>query len=278
MLTRLLASLLLSLSLLAPAQAEVAIPPLTAHINDTAGLLNASQREALEQRLIGLELRKGAQLVVLTLPSTGDDTIEGFAVRAFEQWQVGRKNIDDGVLLVLASEDRALRIEVGYGLEGAITDALASRIIREQMIPLLREGQFAAAIEAGVLQLERLIDGESLPEPVTPNTSDEAPNSWVWIAALLVGALKYKRFYQRIFACVGASALVYVVTLVMGFDNFTALGNAAIAFMAAFISSFLGLFNGGGGAGPRRGGGGFGGGGFGGGGGRSGGGGASGRW
>ncbi|MCP8467427.1 YgcG family protein [Pseudomonas sp. ZM23] len=153
----LLAALLLCWTALLQA-APVAIPPLNARVTDLTQTLGSAQRAQLESQLAGLEQRKGAQLAVLMLPTTGEDSIEDYAVRAFEQWKLGRKGVDDGVLLVIAKNDRALRIEVGYGLEGTITDVQAGRIIRDAIVPRFKTGDFAGGVQAGVDNLIALID------------------------------------------------------------------------------------------------------------------------
>ncbi len=109
----------------ATALAEVAIPPLRARVTDLTGTLNQQQQSALEQKLAQFESQKGAQIGILVLPSTKPEEIEQFAVRVQEAWQLGRAGVDDGVLLVVAKDDRAVRIEVGYGLEGVLPDAIA---------------------------------------------------------------------------------------------------------------------------------------------------------
>lgn len=147
------------------ADAQVVIPAFKARVIDTTGTLDAAHRHALEQQLTALEQRKGSQIAVLIVPTTGSETIEQYATRVFDDWKLGRKGTDDGVLFVMAKDDRALRIEVGYGLEGAIPDALAGRIIREQVVPYLQANNYAAGIDAGVKAIETLIDGEPLPAP-----------------------------------------------------------------------------------------------------------------
>lgn len=164
----LLAALLLCWAAVLQA-APVAIPPLGARVTDLTQTLDASQRAQLESQLAGLEQRKGAQIAVLLIPSTGEDSIEDYAVRAFEQWKLGRKGVDDGVLLVVAKNDRALRIEVGYGLEGTITDVQAGRIIREQIVPFFQKGDFAGGIQAGVDSLIALIE----PPATAPAEADQ---------------------------------------------------------------------------------------------------------
>src|SRR5690606_17894367 len=134
-------------------------PPLQGRVTDLTSTLNAGQSQALSSKLADLEKRKGAQIALLLVPTTAPESIEQYAVRAFETWRLGRDNVDDGILLVVAKDDRALRIEVGYGLEGAVTDALAGRIIREQITPRLGQGDFYGGLQAGVDSLTKLIDG-----------------------------------------------------------------------------------------------------------------------
>lgn len=171
----LLAALLLCWAALLQA-APVAIPPLSARVTDLTQTLDGNQRAQLESQLAGLEQRKGAQIAVLLIPSTGEDSIEDYAVRAFEQWKLGRKGVDDGVLLVIAKNDRTLRIEVGYGLEGTITDVQAGLIIRQQIVPLFQKGDFAGGIQAGVNSLIALIEPPSAATP-EDDASDELPRT-----------------------------------------------------------------------------------------------------
>ncbi|MFV3308654.1 TPM domain-containing protein [Pseudomonas sp. NY15181] len=288
----LLAALLLCWAALSQA-APVAIPPLGARVTDLTQTLDGTQRTQLESQLAALEQRKGAQLAVLMVPSTGDESIEEYAVRAFEQWKLGRKGVDDGVLLVVAKDDRALRIEVGYGLEGAISDVLAGRIIREQIVPHFRNGDFAGGVQAGVDSLSRLIDGEQLPAPAKAASRDSDTVSLLPLVILmavipLLGRLlpfpwMRQRSIPRYALCsatVGLIAAPLGIAGAPGFDSLVDNGLHGLA-MALMVYPFfllpVGLirFIGGGGGGR---GGGSGGGGFRGGGGSSGGGGASGRW
>lgn len=152
----------------AAAQQPVAVPQLSARVTDLTGTLSAADRQALESKLAAVEQRKGAQIAILLVPTTGADTIEQYTRRVFDQWKLGRKGVDDGVLLLVAKNDRTVRIEPGYGLEGAIPDITAGRIIREQITPAFREGDFAGGLGAAVDSLIRLIDGEALPPPPAP--------------------------------------------------------------------------------------------------------------
>jgi len=152
------------------ASAQVAVPPLTGRVVDQTATLSASDADALTQRLKDLETRKGSQVAVLIVPTTQPESIEQFSIRVAEAWKIGRKKIDDGALLVVAKNDRKLRIEVGYGLEGALPDVTARRIIDEIIVPRFRTGDFAGGISDGVDRLIRVIDGEPLPKP-TPEAS-----------------------------------------------------------------------------------------------------------
>ena len=142
-----------------------AIPALSAHVTDTLGVLPEPQRLALENRLVRLEQEKGAQLAVLVVSSTQPEAIEAYALRAAEAWRLGRKGVDDGVLFLVAREDRRMRIEVGRGLEGAIPDAIAKRIIADVVTPRFKAGDFPGGIEAGVEALAARVSGEALPAP-----------------------------------------------------------------------------------------------------------------
>ena len=146
---------------------DVAVPVLKQHVTDQTGTLTAPQITELEAQLVALEARKGSQLAVLIIPSTGSDTIENFSLSVAEKNKLGRSKADDGLLLLIAKDDRKARIEVGYGLEGAVPDALASRIIREYLTPKFRQGDFFGGIKDSLDALTTLVDGEILPEPMT---------------------------------------------------------------------------------------------------------------
>jgi uncharacterized protein len=160
-------TLLLALLLCWPfaAAGQVAVPPLSGRVVDQTATLSAGDIDTLTQRLKDLERRKGSQVAVLIVPTTQPESIEQFTIRAAEAWKIGRKKIDDGALLVVAKNDHKLRIEVGYGLEGALTDITARRIIDEVIVPRFRAGDFSGGISAGVDRMIRVIDGEPLPAP-----------------------------------------------------------------------------------------------------------------
>src|SRR6478752_2765555 len=148
---------------LAPALANVAVPPLVGRVVDQTGTLASGDVASLNQTLRNFEARKGSQIAVLIVPSTEGEAIEQFSLRVAETWKIGRKKIDDGALIVVAKNDRRLRIEVGYGLEGALTDVTSKRIIDEIITPKFKSGDFAGGVSAGVDRIIRVIDGEKLP-------------------------------------------------------------------------------------------------------------------
>ena len=275
------------------------IPAFDSPVVDTTGTLDAATVQHLEQQALALQQRKGSQLQVLIVPSTHPETVEQYAVRAFESFKLGRKGIDDGLLLVVAKDDRKVRIEVGYGLEGAIPDITAGRVIQEYLVPYFRQGDYASGILAATAQLVKLVDGEPLPEPVADHrTSRDSGGNWLFalFAAFIVAQLA-RAFSGRLPAGVrallgggasGGIALLLSSALLIG-----GIG-AVIGFVIGLASGGgggryardrgWGGYSGGGGwgggglGGGGWGGGGMGGGGWSGGGGMSGGGGASGGW
>jgi uncharacterized protein len=155
------------------ASADVAVPPLSGRVVDQTGTLSSGDIASLTQTLKNFEARKGSQIAVLIVPTTQPETIEQYSIRVAEAWKIGRKKIDDGALLVVAKDDHKLRIEVGYGLEGALNDVTTKRIIDEVITPKFRSGDFAGGISAGLARIIGVIDGEPLPAPV------EAPSQQV---------------------------------------------------------------------------------------------------
>lgn len=265
------------------AGAQVAVPPLTARVTDQTGTLTGEQKASLESTLQAFEARKGSQIVVLMVPTTAPEPVEQYALRVAEQWKPGRKKIDDGALLVIAKDDRALRIEVGYGLEGVLNDATAKRIVSEVIVPRFKEGDFYGGIAAGVERLIRVADGEPLPAPAAkPVAASEGMGQIIpvlLIVAVVAGMALRSRLGRFPGAVVAGGAVGFLAWLMANAAAF-----ALIAGVAAFLLTLLGV--GAGGFGGMHGGhghhggsgrGGFGG-GFRGGGGGFGGGGASGRW
>lgn len=284
--------LTLLLTLTAFAQTPVPAPPRDAPVLDLTGTLRPEETAALKSRLLAFEKEKGSQIAVLIVPTTQPESIEEYSIRAADAWKVGRAQPDDGVILLVAKNDRAVRIEVGTGLEGALPDVIASRIISQVIVPHFREGDFSGGINAAITRIIAVIEGEPLPEP--ERRSEGRPQGIgnalpLLLMFVFVGSGILRGMLGRVGGA-GATAglaglLMWVLTSVM-----------TISFVAAVLAFLFALFTGGGGGGGRgwsnrRGGwygggwgGGFGGGGFGGGGGWSGGGGgfsgggASGRW
>src|ERR1700761_7327781 len=147
------------------ALADVAVPPLPGRGVDQTGPLSAGDIASLNQTLQDFETKKGSQIAVLIVPTTDPETIEQYSIRVADAWKVGRKRVDDGAILLVAKNDRKLRIEVGYGLEGALTDVTSKRIIDEFIVPKFKSGDFAGGIWGGVARIIKVIDGEPLPPP-----------------------------------------------------------------------------------------------------------------
>ncbi|UCV09204.1 TPM domain-containing protein [Dechloromonas denitrificans] len=285
---RLLALLALCLpALLAVAAAEaVPIPALTARVTDLTASLSAAQAGELEARLAAFEAKKGSQVVVLVLPTTQPEPIEQFGIRLLDAWKIGRKGIDDGAILIVAKDDRRLRIEVGYGLEGVLNDATAKRIIDETITPKFKAGDLPGGIAAGVDAILAVVDREELPAAAARansaasgggrlNIDSFGENTWlVGLGIIAVGGAIIRYFLGNLLG----SGIVGGVTAGLGWlltgSILGALAGAAIGFFVALLGLDLllsGLASGGRGGSS-------GGGGFGGGGGSGGGGGASGSW
>jgi uncharacterized protein len=278
------------------AGAQVPVPPLTGRVIDRTGTLTASQKAALEQTLQTFEARKGSQVAVLIVPSSAPETIEQYSMRVAEQWKLGRKNVDDGAILVVAKDDRALRIEVGYGLEGVLNDATSMRIISDIIVPRFQQGDFYGGITAGIDRILRVIDGEPLPEPKgkpsgsTGNFRQVVPI--LFILAFVVGSVLHAVLGRFPGALVTGGGVAVVAWLIAGVVSIALIAGVIAFFFTLLgggmsgrgLGGGLGGFGGGlGGFGGGFGGGGFGGGGFSGGGfsgggGGFGGGGATGRW
>lgn len=292
------AALALWLALWVPAWAQqlAAIPALDSPVVDQTGTLDAAQKRQLEQQALALQQGKGSQLQVLIVASTQPETIEEYTQRVFDAWKLGRKGVDDGVLLVVAKDDRRVRIQPGYGLEGAIPDAIANRIIQEYLAPRFRQGDYAGGIQDASAVLVKLIEGEALPAPVSGHpASPRGGGGAGWLVALFVGFVAanlarglFGRAPRPLRALLsgGAAGLAALLFTSLFFASSLA---ALVGFCIGLLSGSPGSFVrqggwGGWGGGGGFGGGGFGGGGFGGGGGwgggggSSGGGGASGSW
>lgn len=250
--------------------AQVAVPPLTGRVTDQTATLTADQTANLEQILRTFEAKKGTQLALLIVPSTQPEAIEQYALRVAEQWKLGRKKVDDGAILVVAKTDRALRIEVGYGLEGVLNDATSKRIISEIITPRFKQGDFYGGIAAGLDQMIRVIDGEPLPtpnaQPIGGVTDIQQYGPLVFILALVIGSVLRPVLGRFPGALVTGGVVAVIAWLVAG-ALLIALGAGVMALLFTLVGGGMGGY----GMGGHRGGFGRGGGGFGGGG-------ASGRW
>lgn len=166
--------------------AEVPVPRLSERVMDFTATLTAEEQRQVMQVSEALEQKKGAQIAVLILPTTKPEEIEQYALRVVEAWKLGRRGVDDGALLLVAKNDRRMRIEVGYGLEGVLSDALAKRIIDEIITPQFRAGQFFPGILAGVSAMEKIISGGELPPPAVSWGAQQGDIRSVIIVAVIL--------------------------------------------------------------------------------------------
>ncbi len=275
--------------------AQVEVPPLTARVTDLTGTLTPEQTASLEEKLRSFEERKGSQLAVLIVSTTEPEDIAEFGIRVAEAWKLGRKGIDDGVILLVAKDDRRMRIEVGYGLEGVLPDAIAKRVIAETITPHFKQGNYYGGIDAALDQMIKVIDGEPLPEPDREWSPSPGGADWLVVALVLtvIGGSILRVLFGRMggaFATGGITAVVtYLITHILPIAAVIGVLGFILALMFGGFGGPRGWSNrgrggGNGGWSTGWGGGGFGGGSFGGGGGFSGGGGgfggggASGSW
>src|SRR5262245_31632108 len=193
------------------ARAQVAVPPLSARVTDLTGTLDASARSSLENRLREFEEKHGSQIAVLIVPTTEPEAIEQYSMRVAEAWKLGRKGVDDGAILLVALNDRTTRIEVGYGLEGALNDATCKRIISEVITPEFRRGDFGAGIQAGVDRMIRVIEGEALPAP-SPSGDGGGGDQSGFLFFLAFVALGVSNALRPIFGRLGAALIVGLAT------------------------------------------------------------------
>jgi len=224
------------------ALALVAVPPLTGRVVDQTGTLSAADIDSLTQTLKDLETRKGSQIAVLIVPTTDGEAIEPFSLRVAEAWKIGRKKVDDGALLVIAKNDRRLRIEVGYGLEGALTDVTTKRIIDEDITPKFKAGDFGGGVAAGVDKIVRIVNGEKLPEPAPPHWQDSGSfnpedlfNPFLLIPAIFFGGL-LRGMLGRLLGSVTAGALTAMIAWFL-------VGSVVAAVVVGAIASFVVLIS-----------------------------------
>ena len=233
------AALLIFAEVLGTAHADVPIPPVKARVTDLTGTLNAQQKGELEARIAAYEARRGSQIAVLMLPTTKPEEIEQYSIRVAQAWKIGRKGVDDGLILIVAKNDRRLRIEVGYGLEGAIPDSVAKRVIDERITPRFRDGDFYGGVRDGVDQLIRLAEGEKLPPPQAAAQRHQSPPvdmvGFVFYAIMFFGIAGtiLKAMFGRVPGSLATGAgLGLIAWLMIG------LGMAVAAALVGFILSF----------------------------------------
>ncbi|NVN84783.1 MAG: YgcG family protein [Rhodopseudomonas sp.] len=228
------------------AAADVAVPSLTGRVVDQTGTLTAETSARLEQKLKEFEARKGSQIAVLLVPTTAPETIEQYSLRVAEQWKIGRKKIDDGAILLVAKNDRKLRIEVGYGLEGALNDVTAKRIIDEIITPKFKNSDFSGGIEDGVDRMIGVIDGEPLPKP-EPQHEWQAPgfdpsiifNPFFIICALVLGHI-LRMVLGRLPGALATGGIIAVIAWFMVSSVIMSSITGLAAFLFALFSDSIG--------------------------------------
>ncbi len=219
--------------------ALVEVPPFTARVIDLTQTLSASEQAALEAKLQSFEEAKGSQIAVLIVATTQPEAIEQYAIRVVDEWKVGRKNVDDGLLLLIAKDDRKMRIEVGYGLEGAVPDLYAKRIINEALTPNFKRGNFAGGIEAALNALIGLVEGEPLPEP-HPASIDGAHLEGL-LPLLLVGGMISGMMLRGVFGTFfGSAANGGLIGTILVFIGLSFLGAGVMAVIAFFFTMMMG--------------------------------------
>lgn len=219
---------------------DIPVPPLKARVTDLTGTLTPTQRATLEARLKEFESRKGSQIAVLVVPTTKPEAIEQYSIRVVEQWKLGRKGVADGLLLLVAKNDRKIRIEVGRGLEGVVPDAIARRVIAEVIAPYFKRGDFTGGIDAGVSRLIRVIDGEPLPPPKKRSSSTAGIGDLLLFAipiAAVFGFMMRAWFGPLFGATITASATGLVFWLLLG----TLLIPVAAGVVAFIITLLMGM-------------------------------------
>jgi len=222
------------------AAADVAVPQLTGRVVDQTGTLSSGDIASLTQKLRDYEARKGSQIAVLIVPTTQPETIEQFSIRVADAWKIGRKKVDDGAILIVAKNDRHLRIEVGYGLEGALTDVTSRRIIDESIAPKFRSGDFAGGIVAGVDRMIRVIDGEPLPAPsrnVNFDNSDFDAFGPLF-AVTMFGSLGIGGFFRAVLGrLLGSLVAGGIISIIAWFF----VGSVMISIIAGIIGFIIGF-------------------------------------
>jgi uncharacterized protein len=216
---------------------------------DLTGTLGSGDIAALTQTLKNLELRKGSQVAVLIVPTTQPESIEQYSIRVAEAWKIGRKKIDDGALMVIAKNDHKLRIEVGYGLEGSLTDVTSRRIIDEVITPKFRSGDFAGGISAGVARIIAVIDGETLPAPAPEASHGQDFSDWIGffnpinpffiVGVAAVGAILRKTLGRLIGSAATGGAIGWLAWYLLGSMAIAGILGAIISVVVFFADSIF---------------------------------------
>lgn len=216
------------------------VPPLHARVNDLAGMMSEYQVSQLEDRLSRFEEQTHHQIAVLTIPSLNRDSLEDFSIRVAEAWKIGHKGADDGVILIVARDDRKIRIEVGYGLEGVLPDAIANRIIQEVIVPQFRDQDFAGGIESGTSAIILAVEGEqALTEPSILNRAPKSSLSA--ILTLLVIAILFGSVVGFAQPSLGRAAFIgAAVSGVIGLRAISVMG-VGIWLLAIFTGALAGM-------------------------------------
>lgn len=232
-------SFLLFVQNLTLGQNLVNVPQVKGFVTDQTGTLNQQEIQTLENKLYNLQETKGSQIIVLLIPSTSPEEIEQFGIRVADTLKIGREGIDDGVILIVAKEDRRVRIEVGYGLEGAIPDAYAKRIIEQIIIPDFRDGQYYSGVNHGIDAIIALIEGEPLPLPESgagyENAEKQVPVFFIFILIMVVGLPVLKALLGNKTKSKTAKVIIFLIALGLGwlFLNF---------FVGLILGTFLTFF------------------------------------
>jgi uncharacterized protein len=250
MTARLWLLLALFLSIATAATADVAVPQLTGRVVDQTGTLSSGDIASLNRKLGDFEAKKGSQVAVLIVPTTQPETIEQYSIRVADAWKIGRKKVDDGAILLVAKNDHHLRIEVGYGLEGALTDVTSRRIIDEVITPKFRTGDFAGGVSDGVDRIIGVIDGEPLPAPARSTSYSNSDISdlgplvpFGLFAALFVGGI-LRTMLGRLLGSVATGGVLALLAWFMAGSAVLALAVGAIAFFLAFIADLFPMASG----------------------------------
>jgi len=211
------------------AQNQIPIPELKRPVTDLVGVLSDSEIQIIEKKILDLEKEKGSQIAVLIIPTTGEESIEEYSMRVVEKWKLGRKGIDDGVLFLIATADRKMRIEVGYGLEGAIPDAKAKQILDDFVKPYFKQGNFYKGIDTGVDLLIKLIRNEPLPEP--KNKIDDSMNlAFGFVFALFALGFHFIALFLNFVHSKIRGIIILILDLIL------------ISFLALIIPIWLAIF------------------------------------